>query len=244
MVPAQAAARSPPSTCSPKTRYTDALPIPSRRAISEGMTPSALSLLISAACRRAVGTRPLYRPSRLALAIPSRWRSSMASRSAWPTAPMTASINLPVAVLVSRGCVPDIDRTSTEPAARHSCPPTARRYPAGRPPTSPACPTLCRRTDPLPGRSRVPLLAADAQPPMTPARGKSCRTLLPEAHALGFQAGGLTGCCPSVTYDHRKSVSHGSYVVMIPQVSNLSSDLCETDFSVLARGWSTGHGSI
>ena len=41
---------------------------------------------------------------RLALAMPSRWRSSMASRSACPTAPMTASINLPVAVPVSSGC--------------------------------------------------------------------------------------------------------------------------------------------
>ena len=37
--------------------------------------PASFSRMISAACRRAVGTRPLYRPSRLALAIPSRWRS-------------------------------------------------------------------------------------------------------------------------------------------------------------------------
>src|ERR1700693_1388613 len=45
------------------------------------MTPASFSRAISAACRRAVGTRPLYRPSRFALAIPSRWRSSIKLRS-------------------------------------------------------------------------------------------------------------------------------------------------------------------
>ena len=44
---------------SPSTRYTLALPIPSLLAISEGLTPSYLSRMISAACRRTVGTRPL-----------------------------------------------------------------------------------------------------------------------------------------------------------------------------------------
>ena len=43
--------------------------------------------------------------------MPSRWRSSIISRSNCPTAPMTANISPPTAVLVSRDWLPDIDST-------------------------------------------------------------------------------------------------------------------------------------
>ena len=56
-------------------------PMDSVRAISVAPKPSFLSLMTSAAFLRAVGALPLYRPSALALAMPSRWRSSSISRS-------------------------------------------------------------------------------------------------------------------------------------------------------------------
>lgn len=46
--------------------------MPNRLAISVGVTPASLSRVISSVLRRAVGARPLYFPSRWALAIPSR----------------------------------------------------------------------------------------------------------------------------------------------------------------------------
>ena len=55
---------------SARTRYTDATPIPVRRAISARCKPSASNLITSAALARAVGCRPLYFPSCFALATP------------------------------------------------------------------------------------------------------------------------------------------------------------------------------
>jgi hypothetical protein len=55
-----------------KIRYTLARPIPRRRAISVGRTPSEISATTSADRARAVGFRPLYLPSDFALAMPSR----------------------------------------------------------------------------------------------------------------------------------------------------------------------------
>jgi hypothetical protein len=85
----------------PNTRWTLARPIPNRRAILTGRTPSAFSALTSLALARAVGFLPRYRPSAFAFAIPSRCRSSINSRSNAPTAPMMVKISLPVAVPVS-----------------------------------------------------------------------------------------------------------------------------------------------
>jgi len=84
LVQDQAAALSPPG-CPPSIRYTDARPIPSLTAIFVGLMPASLSRIISAARRRAVGTRPLYLPSRCSLAMPSRCRSNIDLRSACPT---------------------------------------------------------------------------------------------------------------------------------------------------------------
>ena len=47
------------------------------------------------------GLRPVYLPCSLAIAIPSRWRCKMYSRSSSATAANTVSINLPVGVVVS-----------------------------------------------------------------------------------------------------------------------------------------------
>ena len=47
------------------------------------------------------GLRPVYLPRSLAIAIPSRWRCKMYSRSSSATATNTVSINLPVGVVVS-----------------------------------------------------------------------------------------------------------------------------------------------
>ena len=47
------------------------------------------------------GLRPVYLPCSLAIAIPSRWRCKMYSRSSSATAAKTVSMNLPVGVVVS-----------------------------------------------------------------------------------------------------------------------------------------------
>src|SRR3954452_21930853 len=54
--------------------------------------PSAASAITCAALARACGGCPLYLPSALARAIPSRWRSSMLSRTSWSMAAMTVRI--------------------------------------------------------------------------------------------------------------------------------------------------------
>ena len=74
----------------------------SRFAFCQGQL-SIFTSTVEIGCGRAVGTHPLLRCCVSARATPSRWRSSMASRSACPTAPVTLSINLPVLVAVSSG---------------------------------------------------------------------------------------------------------------------------------------------
>ena len=64
--------------------------------------PSALRRMTSADCFRAVGCRPRYFPSALALAIPSRCRSSINSRSNSAIDPRRFTMSFPVGVPVSR----------------------------------------------------------------------------------------------------------------------------------------------
>src|SRR5215211_5727829 len=73
--------------------------MPSRFAISPMLRFCAARALISSALARAVGLRPLYLPSAFALAMPSRCRSSIISRSNSATPPITLSMSLPVGVL-------------------------------------------------------------------------------------------------------------------------------------------------
>ena len=75
--------------------------MPTWRAIFSMLSPVARSSFTSVARRRAVGARPLYRPSTLALAIPSCWRSNIISRSNSATPPRMFSISFPVGVPVS-----------------------------------------------------------------------------------------------------------------------------------------------
>jgi hypothetical protein len=56
-------------------------------AIASRVMPSPARRMISADLARAVGARPLYLPSFLAFAMPSRCLSSIISRSNWATAP-------------------------------------------------------------------------------------------------------------------------------------------------------------
>jgi hypothetical protein len=77
--------------------------MPSCSAMSVAPTPCDLSAKTSRLFLFAVGALPLYLPSDLALAIPSRWRSSMISRSNSATAPRICSWSLPDDVLVSIG---------------------------------------------------------------------------------------------------------------------------------------------
>src|SRR5208282_5201157 len=88
-------------TALPRTRYTLARPMPRRFAISVAPRPSALSSEMTCAIARAVGFRPRYLPSAFALAMPSRWRSSIMARSNSATAPIMVNISFPVAVPVS-----------------------------------------------------------------------------------------------------------------------------------------------
>src|ERR1700733_3632103 len=64
--------------------------------------PPPASLRTSAAFAWAVGARPLYLPSPLAFAMPSRCRPSIISRSNSAIHPTTLRMSLPVGVLVSR----------------------------------------------------------------------------------------------------------------------------------------------
>src|SRR5208283_2990952 len=56
------------------------------------VAPSLASRTMSSDLARAVGARPLYLPSPLALAMPSRWRSNLISRSNCATLPITSRI--------------------------------------------------------------------------------------------------------------------------------------------------------
>ena len=82
-------------------RYTLAMPISNSSAIASRVLPARASRSTSAALRCAVGARPLYLPSAAALAMPSRWRSNIKSRSNAAMAPSMVSISLPVGLRVS-----------------------------------------------------------------------------------------------------------------------------------------------
>ena len=119
-----------------------------------------------------------------ALAMPSRWRSSMASRSACPTAPMTANISLPVAVPVSRAALPDIARTLSETILASS-----RATISSRSPTDLASLSSLVTVKVSPSRNVIQchLKLLRAGRPMRPARRKSYRIRRPEARAPGLR---------------------------------------------------------
>src|SRR5262249_47191494 len=77
----------------------------------QGLFFDLVSVPHSADCRRAVATRPLYLPTALAFATPSRCRSSMISRSNSAKEPIRFSMSFPVGVAVS-SCIARI-RSST-----------------------------------------------------------------------------------------------------------------------------------
>ncbi len=81
-------------------------------AMSVTDCPALKSFTASSAFSRAVGLRPRYRFSALAFAIPSRWRSSIISRSNCAKPAKMVRMSLPVALLVS----------TVSPAARDAGP--------------------------------------------------------------------------------------------------------------------------
>ena len=86
--------------------------------------------------------------------------------------------------------------------------------------------------------------AADARRPTTPARGISCRTRRREGRAPAPQP----ATEPVKTFVHTLRSSEMRLTRtnngMIPQVSNLSSDSCETDFGLLTRGCPIEHCTL
>ena len=170
----------------------------------------------------------LIRPSALALAMPSRWRSSMASRSACPTAPMTASINLPVAVPVSSGCAPGHGQHPQDD-------------PLGFEPGDDLQQVADRPRQPVQlGHGEGVALADVIQRLFKLLTLGDRRHLLgenliapggPKLALLGFQTGDLgERGCPRVSHQHGNCCLTWNYNATIPQVSNLSSNACETDF--------------
>jgi hypothetical protein len=96
------------------------------------------SLRRSAAYARAVGFRPLYFPSSIAFATPSRCRSSGNPRSNSAMAPSIVIISLPVGLLVSIVCPPILSMMRPAPRRSSSLP---RRF-LGTPPETRGVP--CR----------------------------------------------------------------------------------------------------
>jgi hypothetical protein len=84
-----------------RTRYTDPLPRPGRLAIFGHSDPLLSQRLDLSGLSSRGWLRPLQRRSAFALPIPSRWRSSIISRSKQAIAPVIVKINCPVAVFMS-----------------------------------------------------------------------------------------------------------------------------------------------
>src|SRR5215471_19049597 len=83
--------------------------MPSSFAMCATFLPSRNSRTASSAFARAVGLRPLYFPSAFALAMPSRWRSSMISRSNCAIAANMFSMSRPVALRVSTASPSEVE---------------------------------------------------------------------------------------------------------------------------------------